>query len=139
MLEQPFIRSSFDVVLSYNVIYHGLKSQFAEAIMGVWNLLKPSGLFFFTCPTREDGKYGYGECIAPHTYALTKSVTPGDIHYFTDRTQLDEMLTGFTIRSIQVDEGYWNNKGEEQFFSNWHVLAEKIEDDSNKPDASDGK
>ena len=138
MREQPFHGPSFDIVLSYNVIYHGRKSQFAEAIRGVWSLLKPSGLFFFTCPTRKDGKYGHGECVAPHTYASTKSVTPGDIHYFTDRTELDEILAGFVIRSIKADEGYWNNKGEKQFFSNWHVLAEKIEYDSNKPDAGDG-
>ena len=126
MLEQPFHQSLFDIVLSYNVIYHGRKSHFVEAIGRVWNLLKPSGLFYFTCPLRKDGKYGYGECIAPHTYASTKSVTPGDIHYFTDRTELCEMLTGFTICSIDLDEGYWNNKGEEQFFSNWQVLAQKV-------------
>ncbi len=137
VLEQPFHPSSFDIVLSYNVIYHGRKSQFVEAIEEVRNLLKPSGLFFFTCPTRKDGKYGHGERVAPHTYASTMSVTPGDIHYFTDRTELNEILTGFTVRRIHLDEGYWDNKGQRQFFSNWHVLVEKTEDDSNTPDAGD--
>lgn len=139
MLEQPFHQSSFDIVLAYNVIYHGGKGQFAEAIERVRSLLKPSGLFYFTCPTRSDGKYGHGECIAPHTYASTKSMTPGDIHYFTDRAELHEVLARFAVRSIQADEGYWSNRGEQQFFSNWHVLAEKIEDDSNKLAAGDGQ
>ena len=130
MLEQPFDPSSFDIILSYNVIYHGRRSEFAHAIGQVRRLLRPSGLFFFTCPTRKDGKYGHGECVAPHTYAATKSVTPGDIHYFADRTDLDEMLAGFVVRSIRADEGFWNNKGEKQFFSNWHVLAEKAPDDA---------
>ena len=130
MLEQPFQGSSFDIVVSYNVIYHGLRSEFADAIREVRRLLKPSGLFFFTCHTRQDGKYGHGECIAPHTYAATKSITPGDIHYFADRAEFEELLAGFTIHSIRADEGYWTNRGEEQFFSNWQVLAEKCEEDS---------
>ena len=65
-------------------------------------------------------------------------MTPGDIHYFTDRSELDEILAGFMIRSVKAGEGYWNNKGEKQFFSNWHVLAEKIEYDSNKPASGRG-
>ena len=129
MIEQPFPRCSFDIVLSYNVLYHGRRHQFADAIGCVWDVLKPSGLFFFTCPTRRDGKHGHGERIAPHTYAAAKSVTPGDTHYFADRTDLDEMLARFAIRSIRADEGFWDNKGEKQFFSNWHVLAEKTEEE----------
>jgi SAM-dependent methyltransferase len=125
MLEQPFPSGAFDIVLSYNVIYHGTRERFAKAIAVVRELLGPGGLFFFTCPTREDGKYGHGECVAEHTYAATKSITPGDIHYFADRTDLDELLAGFDVLSILKDEGYWDNKGEKQFFSNWLVLARR--------------
>ncbi len=127
MLAQPFPRGSFDVVLSYNVLYHGSREAFAAAIRHVRSLLRPTGLFFFTCPTRRDGKYGFGECVAPHTWASSKSVTPGDIHYFADEADLDEMVAGagFAIRSMEMDEGTWNNRGEEQFFSNRRVLAEK--------------
>ncbi len=128
MLEKPSGQSVFDIVLSYNVLYHGLKSQFSEAIEGVRDLLRTSGLFYFTCPSRKDGKYGFGECIAPHTYASTKSVTPGDIHYFADKANFEEMLTGFKIISLKLDEGYWDNKGEKQFFSNWQILAGKIDE-----------
>jgi len=117
---------TYDVVLSYNVIYHGLREKFAKAIQYVRNLLKPGGIFFFTCPSRKDGKYGYGEEVAPHTYKCIKSVTPGDIHYFADEEDLNELLDGFRIVARWKDEGYWDNKGEEQFYSNWHVRAEKI-------------
>jgi 2-polyprenyl-3-methyl-5-hydroxy-6-metoxy-1,4-benzoquinol methylase len=125
MLDQGFPPGSFDIVVSYNVIYHGYREQFASAIAHVHTLLKPGGLFFFTCPTRQDGKYGYGECVAPHTYLATKSVTPGDIHYFADETDLDALLSGFWLLSRRTDTGYWNNRGIEQFYANWYVLAEK--------------
>jgi SAM-dependent methyltransferase len=120
--------ASFDIVLSYNVIYHGRREEFAQAIAHVRALLRPGGLFFFTCPTREDGKYGYGEEVAPHTFRCTKSITPGDIHYFSDEADLDELLRGYRIVSQGRDEQYWDNEGVRQFGSNWLVLAERPRD-----------
>ena len=115
----------FDVVLSYNVLYHGRREQFAQAIRRVRELLKPRGIFFFTCPSRDDGKYGFGESVAPHTYRCTKSVTPGDTHYFANEEDLAELLFGFQTLACGKSEGYWDNQGEQQFYSNWHVHAER--------------
>jgi tellurite methyltransferase len=126
MLDIALQGKTFDIVLSYNVIYHGSREQFAQAIRQVHKLLKPKGIFFFTSPSRQDGKYGFGEIIAPHTYRCEKSVTPGDIHYFTDENDLDELLDGFRLIKRWKSEGYWDNSGEQQFYSNWHVQAEKF-------------
>ena len=117
---------TYDVVLSYNVIYHGVHEQLARAIQRVHKLLKRKGIFYFTCPTRQDGKYGFGERVAPHTYRCTKSVTPGDIHYFADEEDLAELLVGFRTLACLKSEGYWDNRGERQFYSNWQVRAEKV-------------
>ena len=125
MLQQPFSPETFNIVLSFNVIYHGHRERFAQAIEHAAYLLKPGGLFFFTCPSREDGKYGFGECLAPHTYRSTKSVTPGDVHYFSGLDDLEALLAAFRMVSLERDEGYWDNQGVSQFYSNWHVLAEK--------------
>jgi 2-polyprenyl-3-methyl-5-hydroxy-6-metoxy-1,4-benzoquinol methylase len=116
---------SFDIVLSYNVIYHGHRELFFQAIEHVRALLRPAGLFFFTCPTRQDGKYGFGQQVAPHTFRCEKSITPGDIHYFADQEDLDQ-LDGFGQLSRRKDEGYWNNRGARQFYSNWQVLLERL-------------
>lgn len=126
VLDETFPEGIFDVVLSYNVIYHGSRMQFAQAIRYVRKLLKKGGLFFFTCPSRQDGKYGFGELVAPHTYKCTKSVTPGDIHYFTDESDLDELLDGFKQLARWKEEGHWDNNGEQLFYSNWYIRAEKV-------------
>jgi SAM-dependent methyltransferase len=126
VLDHTLPHGSFDIVLSYNVIYHGYRDQFALAIERVRKLLKPGGLFFFTCPTRQDGNYGVGEQAAPHTYRCSKSVIPGDLHYFADERDLDDLMTGFRSLSRRISEGYWDNKGDQQFFSRWLVLAEKL-------------
>jgi tellurite methyltransferase len=121
-----FPAETFDIVLSYNVIYHGFRHQFKAAIRHIHQVLKRKGIFFFTCPTRRDGKYGYGEMVAPHTYRCSKSITPGDIHYFVDERDLDEMLIGFQTIKRWRSEGYWDNEGEQQFYSSWHVQVQKI-------------
>lgn len=125
-LDDIFLAESFDIVLSYNVIYHGYREQFAQAIEQVRKLLRPAGLFFFTCPTRQDGKYGHGEQVAPHTFLCTKSITPGDIHYFADEVDLDALLAGFEQLSRKRKEHYWDNKGVQQFSSYWQILAENL-------------
>jgi tellurite methyltransferase len=124
-LDDVWPPDSFDVVLSYNVIYHGYREQFAQAIGRVWTLLKPGGLFSFTCPSRQDGKYGHGEQAAPHTFLCEKSVTPGDMHYFADAADLDDLLANWKQLSREKDEGYWDNRGARQFYSNWQILVEK--------------
>jgi tellurite methyltransferase len=96
---------TFDVVVSYNVIYHGSREKFADAIQQIRKLLKQNGIFFFTCPSRQDGKYGFGERVAPHTYQCTKSVTPGDTHYFADADDLVGLLAGFRTLARWKSEG----------------------------------
>ncbi|MCJ7567774.1 MAG: class I SAM-dependent methyltransferase [Anaerolineales bacterium] len=124
VLDESLLVENYDVVMSYNVIYHGSRKHFARTIHQVTRLLKRNGIFFFTCPSRQDGKYGFGELVAPHTFRCTKSVTPGDIHYFADEEDFDEFLDGFRSITRWKSEGSWNNNGEQQFYSNWHIRAE---------------
>jgi len=125
VLSDVLSENAFDIVLAYNVIYHGDRHQLSAAINRVQHLLRANGLFYFTCPSRDDGKYGFGQEVAPHTFRCEKSVTPGDIHYFTDEADLNDLLTGFVGVERVKREGYWDNKGERQFYSTWHVIVRK--------------
>lgn len=116
---------SFDVVLSYNVLYHGTRDRLMTGVKRAGYLLKPKGVFYFTCPSRDDGKYGFGDQVAPHTFECENSVTPGDVHYFADECDLDEMLCGFDNIRRWKTEGYWDNRGSRQFYSNWNILVAK--------------
>jgi SAM-dependent methyltransferase len=124
-IPEEFLEGSFDIVLAYNVIYHGTRDDFTEAIGNVYKALNQNGLFYFTCPTRDDGKYDIGEEVAPHTFKCTKSIIPGDIHYFPDESDLADLLSDFELVNRERIEGYWDNKGARQFYSNWHILAQK--------------
>jgi tellurite methyltransferase len=118
-----FPRHYFDLIIAHNVLYHGYRTAFQDAVGLIHGWLKPGGLFFFTCPTRKDGKYGSGDQMAAHTFRPLNSVHPGDIHYFSDEADILEMLREFSHVSKDVDEHYWENSGIQQFNSYWQILA----------------
>lgn len=123
--EDSFTESSFDLVLGYNVLYHGHRDDFDESVQLVYKYLRPEGFFFFTCPTRQDAKYGNGEKIAENTYKSFNSVHPGDIHYFADEDDIAYFLRSYTGFTLDCEEHYWDNRGIRQFSSSWHILAKK--------------
>lgn len=117
--------NSFDFVIAYNVLYHGYKEDFDRSIQIVYRYLRPGGVFFFTCPTRQDDKYGNGEKVAENTYKSLNSVHPGDIHYFADEDDIAYFLREFPGYAVDREEHNWNNEGTRQFSSSWHILANK--------------
>ncbi len=123
--EDIFPEESFDLILAYNVLYHGYRESFKKAMCIVRKWLRPSGLFVFTCPTRRDAKYGNGEEIANDTYKSLNSVHPGDIHYFAGENDIADFLSQFASFSKRTHEHYWSNKGTQQFSSNWLITANK--------------
>ncbi len=124
-LQDIFPADSFDLVLAYNVIYHGYRETLIKAIDQVYNWLRPQGIFFFTGPTRQDAKYGNGEEAAPNTYRPLNSITPGDIHYFMDEIDIAVFLQRFDHFTRDVEEHYWDNQGVRQFSSYWQITAWK--------------
>ncbi len=123
--EDLFRQASFDLVLAYNVLYHGYRESFKTAVHLTHKWLKPGGLLVFTCPTRRDAKYGNGKEMANDTFRPLNSVHPGDIHYFASEEDISDFLSEFTNFSKKIMEHYWDNDGTNQFSSYWLVTATK--------------
>jgi len=122
-----FSLGTFDLILAFNVLYHGYKDDFREAVNLIHRWLNPGGLVFFTCPTRRDDKYGSGEGVASNTYRPLNSIHPGDIHYFCDESDISDLLCDFNQVSTNIEEHYWDNNGTQQLSSYWQVLGVKRE------------
>ncbi len=121
-----FAPETFDLVICYNVVYHGLREEMVRGINQCQQYLRPGGLLFLTCPTRDDGKYGDGEEVAPHTFRSgEKSVHPGDLHYFSDCQDLECFFAGLEIMSRKKKEHYWKQDGIVNFSSYWQLIAKK--------------
>jgi tellurite methyltransferase len=121
-----FPENTFDFILSYNVLYHDYRQDFETAIRQIHRWLRSEGMFFFTCPTQRDGKFGSGEMIAPNTYKPLNSIHPGDIHYFASEADLRDLLHGFNIIFNNIDDHYWDNNRVRQLSSYWQIMARKM-------------
>lgn len=122
-LEQLFPEKSFDLVIAFNVIYHGTRENMISAIHRIYGWLRPTGIFFFTCPSRRDDRCGDGEEIAPNTYR--NSTHPEDIHYYANEADLAEFLHKFRRFSKDVYEHYQDNNGIRRLISHWQIYATK--------------
>jgi 2-polyprenyl-3-methyl-5-hydroxy-6-metoxy-1,4-benzoquinol methylase len=120
-----FPRNYYDLVIAFNVIYHGQRKDMVTAIATIHYWLKPGGMFFFTCPTRRDGKFGNGEKVAPNTFRPLNSIHPGDLHYFADENDIIDFLRGFALKEKRIEERIWNNNGVKQQDSFYQILAVK--------------
>ncbi|MBN1413145.1 MAG: class I SAM-dependent methyltransferase [Spirochaetales bacterium] len=115
--------NKYDAVLAFNVIYHNTRDILLIKLDAVRTALKPDGFFYFTIPTRQDGKYGSGKMVEPHTYLPGNSIHPGDVHYFADEKDLVSLLDSFYIFNLKRDEHFWNNNGTQQFSSMWKAVC----------------
>lgn len=116
-----FEPESFDVVLAVNVLYHGLPTDFERAIANVRCWLRSQGLFYFTCPTLEDGEYGRGIEVAPHTFEFER----GHIHFNADWTDIEALLDGICLVSREKKEREWERNAVRRFSSRWQILVQK--------------
>ena len=125
--EKYFQDESFDVIIAFNVLYHGGREAFQSAVDMCREYIKPNGLILMTCPTLDDGKYGSGEEVEPHAYKSMNSVHPGEIHYFCDENEIDNIMKGFKILSKTKKEYYWMNGNKKQFCSYWVIIGQKVD------------
>src|SRR5579864_6498569 len=74
--ELPFSDVSFDVVIAWNVLYHGDREVAARAIDGIRRVLVPGGLYVGSMLSQRNAGYGRGCEVRPGTFVVEGD--PGD-------------------------------------------------------------
>lgn len=115
----PFDGSSFDFVLSWNVIYHGTMADVGRRLAEVWRVLKPGGLFQGTLLTTRNANYGIGRQISPGTFVIDGMEEKGHPHFYCDAPGLLALFAGFELLALSQHQhrqpGSWH----------WHIIAER--------------
>jgi SAM-dependent methyltransferase len=116
----PLPDSSFDYVLSWNVIHHGTLGDLGRRLGEIWRVLRPGGLMQMTVLSTRDSNYGMGRAIAPDTFVIDRVERKGHPHCYCDAATLVGLLAGFELLTLsqQLQE---RRPGSHH----WHIIAER--------------
>jgi SAM-dependent methyltransferase len=116
----PYADSSFDFVLSWNVIYHGTLGDAGARLAEIWRVLKPGALYQGTMLPTRNSNYGIGRRIAPDTFVVGGAEERGHPHFYCDAPVLVSLFSGFELLSLtqtqQQKPGSWH----------WNIVAERL-------------
>lgn len=119
MTELPYEPGSFDLVVAWNVVYHGAPAVVRQAIAEVQRVLRPGGLYLGTMLTKRNVNYRRGREIAPDTFVVDGDDDKGHPHFYCDARGVTELFGAFDVLSLAEVEhrkpGSWH----------WHLLAER--------------
>ncbi len=91
--QMPFSNGSFDVVWCYGVLQHLLSKERESAISEFRRLLRKDGLLFIEVMGHGDMRYGGCE-VEPGTFSRKNGI----IYHYFNKTELEELLSGFSYR-----------------------------------------
>lgn len=119
MLALPFPDQSYEVVISWNVIYHGTGDEMRQTMVEIARVLKPGGRVLLTLLSTRDRRFGLGREISPSTYVIDGEEEKGHPHYYVDALGAAGLFRGFNLLDLEHREhrkpGSWH----------WHAFAVK--------------
>ena len=134
----PFPDSTFDGLLTYNVIYHTTVAGMRRVLAGVRRVLRPGGWFYATIIARDDSKVSdywadveTGKCreIEPFTFVYLHDA-PGDKylpHHYCNEAELRDLLADFAVDDLRlVRVEYAGEDGMPQVGIHYHVQARRL-------------
>lgn len=108
----PFSNGSFDLVVAWNVIYHGDGEIVRRTLDEIRRLLVPNGLYVGTMLSKRNSRFGRGREVRPDTFVIDDA--PGDEvhpHFYCSAAQLIELHHGFEVFELRDREqapGAWH-------------------------------
>lgn len=118
----PYPDGFFDAVISLYVIYHNTLNQMKKAVAEIHRVLRPGGLALLTFMSKRNYRYGRGKQLEPDTFVPDLGPDEGIPHHFSDREEIESLLSGFHLLRVDLDE---RTDDQGQRHSHWQVLAEK--------------
>ena len=109
--------NSFDLIVSWNVIYHNNLAELEDALKEFYRILTPGGSIFLTLNSVNNIHYGKGIEIEKNTFIKQKKLDGDHPHHYSDKDEVDKLLSGFKVLSLTEDE---EEVGGKLFEDRWH-------------------
>jgi len=113
----PFKDNSFDLIIAWNVIYHGTCSFIDKTVNEIRRCLKQEKYFLCTLISTKHVKYGQGKELERNTFQISSDREKSYPHHYFDFEELKQTLSNFTLIRCDDREQF----GPRNF--HWYILA----------------
>jgi SAM-dependent methyltransferase len=109
----PFQNNTFDTIISTECFEHD--PEYKESFIKIYNILKPDGLFCFTCASTDRPEHGTRRTSPYDSYGTIGNVDDMS-DYYKNLTEIDlnDVLPLNTMFSVW--DTYYNNKTKDLYF-----------------------
>jgi ubiquinone/menaquinone biosynthesis C-methylase UbiE len=117
MLQLPYPDNFFDLIITWNVIYHGLREEVWRSMREIKRCLKNRGYLACSLISTNHLRHGEGDEIEKNTFIIRGDKEKSVPHHYFDKQEINKLLEGFTLLICEERE---------QFFSqdvHWHIFA----------------
>lgn len=116
----PFESESFDLMLAWNVIYHGLTDYIHQTIGEIRRCLKLDGYLLCTLISTKNELCGLGAELERGTFVIADHEEKSHPHHYFDREEIDACLSGFALETCEdVEQGLPGSY-------HWQILAKLL-------------
>jgi SAM-dependent methyltransferase len=117
MSQLPYTSDFFDLILAWNVIYHGTVEYIQRTVAEVERCLRPGGYLLCSLISTRNDQYGLGEEIENGTYVISDHEEKSYPHHYFDREEIETLLGGFTL--LECEDVAGGRPGS----YHWQILA----------------
>jgi hypothetical protein len=100
----PDGRDTFSAAISTHGYLHGTTAKLRAGMAELRRVLRRGAPLYLTLGSIDDDRFGFGEALDERTFAPGDGPEKGIPHAYFERAAIPELLTGFTIESLdEVD------------------------------------
>ena len=137
VLNLPFVSSSFDGLLSFNVIYHATRAGLRGILAEILRVLRPDSPLYLTFVGRVEENVAFyradverGVCqeIEPYTFIYVRDAFEDKYlpHHYSDEKEVRQFMSTFEIESLTpVLHEFTDEEGDDHGSLHYHVQARR--------------
>lgn len=109
----PFVNNTFDTIISTECFEHD--PEYKQSFLKIYDMLKPDGLFCFTCASTGRAEHGTRRTSPSESYGTIGNITDMS-DYYKNLTELDLNEVLPLNEMFTVWDTYYNSKSKDLYF-----------------------